>query len=329
MPSKLIFAQDRYAKLSNLTDDATLNRAFRLAHSLYQYREKDRKIALNILWDALKHVEVRLKAQVEADRHAPPNPTKVRWSVIQWLQIMIYCISEKYEKEQESADAASLTQQDMVIRYLKHLILVTCRRNSFHVALGLCRLVYNYSPAETISIYDLIFQDPDSSTKKADAYYRARKNKLLEEMKRRFGKLVHDYQGLRGEIRFQPVDDSSQFSGLVAEYLGLFSPWETSCELPERLNPWDPIYSLAASQVSQIHAVINPACFSKIAQVLKLDLPRGRLSLPRFYLSGMEDCKTYPPEDSPRPTELNRAETTAIRNSLTKRVGRRELSGEI
>lgn len=323
MSTKVKSARERDDELRLLTDDATLAKAFHLVHSIYTYREDDRKIALDILWEALKGVEVRLVAQDEADRHDPRNPTKVRWNVIQWFQLLIYCKSEQYEKDQEASDKSSLTEQDMIIRYIKHLILITCRRNSFHVSLGLSRLLYNYSSSETMSIYDLVFQDPDSSTQKADAYYRGRKNKLIEELKKRFDGFVRISHGARGETRFQTQDNSKQFAGLIIEYLMRFTPWGTSCELPEMLNKWTPIYSLQSNQINQIHTIIHPTCFSKITRALKLDPPGNRLAIPKFFFTNSLSGDTTPPDDGSSAKGLGQRDATAIRNRLSKQKKRR------
>ena len=138
--------------LRRMTEDRSLNQAFRLAHSIYRFKENDRKTALQIVSNALRAVEVRLLGQHEADRHDPQKPTKVRWNTLQWFQLLIYCKSEEYEKQQESKHSASLSEEDMIIRYIKHLILTTSRRNSFHISLGLSRLLYDYGAAETMAI---------------------------------------------------------------------------------------------------------------------------------------------------------------------------------
>lgn len=326
MPSKVKAVLARYDKLGRLTDDEKLNDGFRLAHSIYRFREADRHIALTILQEALVGVAARLTAQDEADRHDPQRPTKVRWNSAQWLQLLIYCKSERYEKQQEDRSVISIDEKDMIIRYIKHLILTTCRRNSFHVSLGLSRLLYNYSASETMTIYDLIFQDPDNSTKKADAYYRARKNKLIEELGKRFRRFVTIYQGLRGEKKFQTHDDSGRFAELAASYLRLFTPWETSCELPERFDAWTSIPALQSSQRNQIHAVIDPKCFSRITEARRLDRPDRRLAVPVFSLTkgqGGGGAPSSPDGDSPS-ARLTGEEANEIRSKLAGEKRRRK-----
>ncbi|HKN83463.1 MAG TPA: hypothetical protein VJW17_08500, partial [Pyrinomonadaceae bacterium] len=174
-----------------------------------------------------------------------------------------------------------------------------------------------------MSIYDFVFQDPDSSTRKADAYYRARKNKLIEELERRFHTFLRISQGVRGEKRFQSQDDSTQFAELVHEYLTYFTPWETHCELPKPLDTWIAIRGLQSSQASQIHSLIHPVCFSRIAKALKLDPPERRLSLPRFFFATEPTDNTAPPKDNPSISELTQEEIAEIRNRITDEERRR------
>lgn len=281
------------ATFKDLTDAGVLNRGFELAHAIYLHRPADRRIALEILWEALRGVQVRLTAQQEADRHEPERPTKVRWSTIQWLQLLVYLKSEQFEKKQEAEGL--VCEDDMIIRYIKHLLLITCRRNSFHICLGVCRLLYNYSAGETMAVYDMVFQDPDSSTKKSDAYYRARKNKLIEELELRFADFLRVCHGVRGEKRFESRLPSESIMKLTFESLTRFIPWGTQCELPRELDPWTAVNALQSSQTSQIHSLIDPNCLSILTKALKLPSPDKRLSLPRFHMldDGGQDGPGY------------------------------------
>jgi hypothetical protein len=79
---------------------------------------------------------------------------------------------------------------------------ITLMRNSFHVTLGVSRLLYNYTTAESMELYDLIMQDPERT--KDDAYWREHKARLMKELKDRFGQLLAVVSGSRGEERFHP-----------------------------------------------------------------------------------------------------------------------------
>jgi hypothetical protein len=322
MPTRSNKALERYA-LRRITEDAVLNRAFQLTHSIYNYRERDRKTALEILSSALSGVEVRLVSQDEADRHDPQKPSKVRWSTLQWLQLLIYIKSEEYEKQQEVNSPTLLSESDLVIRYIKHLILITSRRNSFYVTLGLSRLLYDYSTTDAMGIYHLVFQDPDISTKKSDAYYRDRKIKLMSELQKRFHHFVKIYQGVRGENRFQTVEDSAQFANLVKRCLACFTPWQTACVLPEHLSEWDTVPALQSNQVTQVHSVIHPPCFSRVVETLKLTFPLRRLAVPKFFMSHTGEGK-LPPGETPEPSELNKKEVAKIRKRLANESSRRK-----
>src|ERR1044072_5268497 len=264
-------------ELGSITNDAALDRAFRLAHSIYRFRASEREIALDILRESLRGVEVRLVGQDEADRHRPLRPSKVRWGAAQWLQLLISYNSERHETRQEAAGGGSLDEEDFVIRYIKHLILTTCRRNSFHLSLGLSRLLYDYSASEATAIYDFVLQDPDSSTCKADAYYRARKNRLVDELHKRFRNFVRITQGARGQRRFLADEEQTRYASLAAQYLSRFTPWETDGELPERSQPCPPLQPLQTGQLSQMHALIHPPWFSRIPGALRLPPPDRRL----------------------------------------------------
>src|SRR4029077_2836006 len=126
-------------------------------------------------------------------------------------------------------------QTDLVVFFIKHLVRITTKRNSFYVTLGLSRLLYNYSTTETMNLYSLVIQDPDRVHD--DYYYRSRKGLLLKELKERFGELVEVAKGPRGELRWKANEDTQRYAALVGECLAWFTPWETPCLVPERFDP--------------------------------------------------------------------------------------------
>ena len=118
--------------------------------------------------------------------------------------------------------------------FSKHLVRITTNA-LFYVTLGLSRLLYNYTTAETMEVYNAVIQDPERV--KDDYYYRSRNGVLMKELKDRFGNLVDSNRGPRGEERFQSHDPPGRHADLVRECLSYFTPWHTPCLVPAGIDP--------------------------------------------------------------------------------------------
>jgi hypothetical protein len=217
-----------------------------------------------------------------------------------------------------------------VVYFIKHLVRITSRRNSFYVTLGLSRLLYNYTTPETMELYNLVIQDPDRVHD--DYYYRSRKGLLIKELKERFGELVEVARGARGEQRWRPTSDNSQYAALVRECLVWFTPWSTPCVVPDRFDPLtEPIDQLNFQgrlpdeehevEVNRIHAAVHPDCFARLTAANRLAAPEARLELPDFLLAHNADDN----DDSPRtPPDLSEAELRVINDLLAQEAMRRK-----
>ena len=122
-----------------------------------------------------------------------------------------------------------------MVYFIKHLVRITTKRNSFYVTLGLSRLLYNYTTPETMELYNLVIQDPDRVHD--DYYYRSRKRVLRKEWKERFGTRLEVAKGARGEQRWRAGAHTPRQAALVRECLLWFTPWATPCVVPERFDP--------------------------------------------------------------------------------------------
>src|SRR5258708_1816603 len=120
-------------------------RAFNLAYFIHA----DKSAALGTVTSALDKLEVAVAAQDNLLYYCPPirpfrsglrppgSRTKVTLDEIHLLQRLIYLESEPYEKLKERSQIpVPLTEEDMVVHFVKHLVSITIRRNSFHVSLG-------------------------------------------------------------------------------------------------------------------------------------------------------------------------------------------------
>lgn len=207
------------------------------------------------------------------------------------LQSIIYDETEKHEKLIESSQK-SIDEKRFLVHFIKHLVKITLKHNSFYVTLGLSRLLFNYSTAEAAEIYNLIIQDP--SRVKDDYYWRSRKARLMNQIKDRFGPLLQVTRVSKGEERFVSDPESADKYQLVRESLEKFMPWGSGCPLPQGRSPIDgEIESLAfrggdpddehGIEISRIHALMHGECFERIVAGLNYDPPIERLELPRFF----------------------------------------------
>jgi hypothetical protein len=223
----------------------------------------------------------------------------------------------------------------MLVHFIKHLVRITSRRNSFYVTLGLSRLLHNYSTSETMEIYNVVVQDPGRV--RDDYYYRSRKGVLMKELKERFGDRLSITRGARGEERFQIDDRPGQHAELARECLLAFTPWNTDCAIPANIDPLsDEIRALSfdgsdpdrehAIEVNRFHTVLHPDCFTRLATSLHFAAPAERLAPPYFSMSKERnrDHDQDPPRRSRRAPKLDEAELDAIQSLLAEQSSRRK-----
>ncbi len=324
----------------NALIEESLARAFQLAYFIHG----DKETALSIAAEALAKLEVATAAQDKRLYYTPTGRaaragserfrTKVSVGESHLLQRLVYVESEPYERQAEQAsNGRSSDEEDMIIHFIKHLVRITIRRNSFYVTLGLSRLLHNYSTAETMEMYNVVVQDPGRV--RDDYYYRSRKGRLMKELKERFGDRLSVTRGARGEERFQTDDSGAQHAELARECLQAFTPWSTNCSIPAGLDPLaEEIQALSfdgadpdqehAVEVNRFHAVLHPDCFTSLATSLNFAPPAERLATPHFSMSKDKDQDGKPPRRSRRAPQLDEAEMNAVRKLLAERASRRK-----
>jgi hypothetical protein len=320
--------------------DAMLRRAFGLACFIHG----DRELAVRIAIAAMSKLNASAAAQDKrsyyrtggrsralGSRVISPR-TKVCLSEFHLLQRLVYVESEPHEWQEEQRQSATIDEESLIKRYIKHLINITLTRNSFHVTLGVSRLLYNYTTAEGMKLYDLIMQNPERS--KDDAYWRERKARLRRELKARFGQSLAIVRGHHGEERFQTREDSARYLGLVKRCLQMFTPWDTPCPLSGAGPATGEIEALAFRgsdpdeehqiEVARMHAVIHPDCYERLMAGLGLDSPARRLEVPRFFHNsdrGPDDGSRDARDEAAEPTK---DELVRIRSELDDQSGRRK-----
>ena len=312
--------------MSELTRvDEWIKKAFQLAYFIHGDKTIARLVAIN----ALNKLEVAATAQFKRMYYTPTGRSdairaarsKVSLSDLQLLQRLVYVESEAYERQKEKEGTTS--NGDLLIHFIKHLVRITLKRNSFYVTLGLSRILHTYGTSETMEIYNTVIQDPERVHD--DYYYRSRKGQLMKELKERFGDLLMTTKGQRGEERFQSQDGSEEQAEIVKDCLDRFTPWSTSCVVPDKFDPYsDVIKTLSFNgkdpdeehriEVNRIHAALHPHCFCKLVKSLKFDEPDKKLEIPKFAMDQLEDDSST--NDRHNPPKLGEDELQSIKDLL-------------
>lgn len=290
------------------TREELCERAFELALFL----QGDAAVAAEVTARALAKLEVAASAQ-RRRRAYLPRGRRTRLSVgeAHLLQRLIYVESEPFERAGERGELAAAL---WVVRFLKHLVRLAWKRNSFYAVLAVARLLHGYSTAEVLDLYALLVQDPGRVPD--DDYGRSRKKRLMAELRERFGERLEVVGERGGEQRFRTVDDPAPFRPLVDECLRRFTPWGTGCPVPDEFDPRSAeLPELAfdgdpgeadrehAVELRRFHAVLHPDCFARLARALGWAPPAEKLEIPRFGSpapGGPVNAPPRPPEEEER-----------------------------
>jgi hypothetical protein len=335
---------------TRVSTEQVLNKAYRLAYFLHQ----DKSIAKRIVATATLKLNVAMAVQSKRLYYVPVGRfsrgesrrtdgirNKALFSDLHLLQRLVYVESEPYERQKERAaqvvppgvHAAGdpATEEDLLVHFIKHLVRITTKRNSFYVTLGVSRLLHSYSTHETMEIYNAVIGEPERV--KDDYYYRSRKAVLMHEMYQRFGELIRACRQRRGEERFETQEGSRELRSLVRECLRLFTPWDTQCPVPRDFDPFKSVIASLTSkssaeenrvEVNRIHAILHPNCFERLIAAFGYGAPEKQLELPRFFLDETND--QAPPRQRNAPADLSPEELAEIDEMLAEQSGRRRRS---
>jgi hypothetical protein len=290
--------------------DEWLDRAFRLAFFLHG----DRETAKRIVTGAMNKLETASNAQFKRYYYVPVGRaenaraarSRVSLSDLQLLQRLVFVESETFERAKEISE--NVSERSLVKFFVKHLVRIALKRNSFYVTLAVARILHNYPTAAAMDIYNIVIQDPERVHD--DYYYRSRKAVLMKELKARFDDFVEIVKAGRGEERFQTTSESENLRETAKKSLNFFTPWNTDCAIPEKFDPFGDVIKAFffdkkdpdeehRTEVRRIHAVIHPVCFARLADALKLPAPEEKMEIPKFMIntnhSPFDDNPTQPP----------------------------------
>jgi len=263
-----------------------LQESFQLAYFVFP----DRSIAIDIVLRALGRLRTRgpreMKRLYWRDKHWARPVRRVARTDADMLQWLTMFESERHERAEEQA--GGLSRGRLTIRYIKYLVQFTMTLSSFHVNVGQTRLLHNYSTSEAQCIYEMLtcrVLSPD--------IYRRAKAGLMDKLAERFGDFIKTTRAEHGELRFETADDQARWSDLVNHCLKLFTPWSTQglCSHFSAIIGgdgkstslyWNADADLNEMEMRSCHVLIEPACYNRLLNALRLEPPATKLALPRF-----------------------------------------------
>jgi hypothetical protein len=269
-----------------------LEKALQLAYFIVQ----DRSVAIELIHRSF----TKLKAQQSREKrrfywrykHTTLRTRKLnraRQDVLQWL---IYVESERYEKEQQQQRL--LLPRSLAVQYIKSIIQMTGNMSSFYVAVGLYRILHNYSTRDLQSAYERVTADFAGPEK-----YRRVKKALMQKLATRFCGLINISQSDSQELRFEVDDNQDAWAELVSVCLDMFTPWSTgnSCTLgmpfwkqgPGTTRNGRMPAAADIEETNRCHVFMHPPCFDQLATRLGLNPRSAKLSMPRFTINHYGD----------------------------------------
>ena len=298
------------------TPEDLLERGFQLASFILPERED----AVQALSNAMSKLGAQRSREKKRAywryRNLKRKITRIIRDDADALQWLIYLECEPFERRHEQAGQA--TAQDLTVRYVKHLVQATTAMSSFYVAVGLHRLLHNYSTSEVQRAYELVTEHYPGAEE-----YRKLKGTLMTQLQSRFQHFLKTCRTQHGEMRFEPAENQPGWAQLVEQCLRFFTPWSTrgACRQWTNLDagaehgpggwfskirrgvPHDAIETL------RCHVFIDPLCFGRLTGRLGLDSSQLRLAVPRFFVNDKHEGPekpTGPLAEIPKLTEEER-----------------------
>lgn len=235
---------------------------FQKAVSIARFLHRDESIATTIVLRAVAQLEGARETQDKrsyyyARRDAcEARPYKLKLATTHLLQKLVFTESERFELASERD--GDITERDMRVRYLKHLILLSIGRNAFYASIAVACVLYDYSIRDAMEIHMAV---DDSDVFKEPSYYRSRRQRVLAMLHERFGHRLLD----------ATTTNDAPASAEMLEALEALTPWDVTCAGCGGETTYD--------EITRLHVLFRPRCFAALAKSIGVPPPRIRVPL--------------------------------------------------
>jgi hypothetical protein len=244
-----------------------------------------KEIANKIVWEASYELTVTSKKQGKRKSPKIKEPKLIYLTELHLFQRLVFSISETKEKEQEVNSPASITELDLIVRYIAFIVSLSFR-NSFYGVTGVCRFIYRYKFGDVREIHSKLLGDPDRY--KNDDNYRTNRKMTREMIFERFSKYLRYEENHNGaEKHFQLRDDQDDLSlwQLITSSLNSFKPWQTEC-VPCDFKQDEAAFkdpNENVNEINRLHTLIHQDCLKTLTDEVPCAHPNASLGIPRFF----------------------------------------------
>lgn len=335
--------------MTNQRDDPGIESTARWAFQLGYFLLQDRRDACGVLYQAVARLYVTALTQKKRQAKQPKGEVHKKLALTPGplLQYLIYLCAEPYEYAQEQehqARGGGVTTEDMIVRYIKHLMLLYLEHNSFYAAVGQSCILFDFETSQAGRLYETLVQcSTVHLDTKGDYSVRDAKREIRRRLAGRFGRFVTTYDGARKEQKFVPMADAGAHFRLVKRCLHRLQPLQEvssrgGCwHLPARFEPAacdvaelqydegnaDPSVEQSA-ELRRVHVVTHPCCWARLLRASRFNYSRRHIVLPEFTMMSDENLGRRPPDGRLHPPELNPSELEGLARMLRSEARRRK-----
>lgn len=217
---------------------------------------------------------------------------KIHLEEPQIYQKLIMKLSDEAERQQEIITPVS--EKLLIVRYLNYIILNGLDKKTFLcLATSFSRVLHNYTTADTVKI--CLFLYPNyKNVKNLDNQIKKAKANLLKQLEERFYGAISVVDNRLEAKSLSNLPNIQLLTELINNSLEQLVLWETRCFTSlSTFNILEPQNILLAGQ-QMSHLIIHPNCYGKLTDELKLDSPKVKLEIPKFFTNNRIDKENDP-----------------------------------
>lgn len=266
--------------------DEWLNCAVALASFIHRHEE----VVKEIVFQASRDLSITSTKQSKRRFAKPKQPTRIYHERKHLLQYLVFLHSESHERAQETYAPDSISEEDMITRYLALIVRKSMKRNSLYGVTGVCRFICNYEFKDVRKIHEVVLDEPEHYKDEVD--FRKNKQTMFRMIFERFPKHLRIEETRNGkEKHFILRENQNDLSliRLIKQSLDSFKPWYTECLsagfMPneEKQNIFRQSDKHDVREIKRLHTLIHQDCFITLTNALGMDFPDTRLGIPQFY----------------------------------------------